>query len=273
VIKVEFKKPTPPDQFDDWVRRGDAAAKKLKNAKGVKEKLYKEQRKFFLELFNGKCAYCEAKIILDQHGGDVEHYRPKGGVTDENDQAIEIDDGNGTKQPHYGYYWLVYSWQNLLPSCIACNRPGSSGGQRVGKWNRFPVVGKHACSPAEIAKEKPLLLNPLLPDDDPAYHFTFDPRTGRIMGTTDRGRMTERVLNLNREGLPEARREVYDSVLLRVGDITDAQVRGDVQRFHDHVKFLSRHKHGEASYAMAGRLALEHYKRALREQEQLLGDG
>src|SRR5262245_54535333 len=182
MIKVEFKKPMPSDKFDDWLSRCETAAKQLKGAKGVKEKLYKEQRQFFLDLFHGKCAYCEAKIVLDQHKGDVEHYRPKGGVTDENDKPIEIDDGRGGKQPHQGYYWLAYSWRNLLPSCIACNRPDASGDHRVGKWNRFPVAGKHASTPAKIAEEKPLLLSPLLEEYDLAQHLVFDFKPGRITG-------------------------------------------------------------------------------------------
>src|SRR5262245_45289492 len=144
MIRVEFKKPTPSDEFDDWLRRGGEAAKKLESARGIDEDLYKEQRLHLLKLFHGKCAYCEAKIVLDQHNGDVEHYRPKGAVTDENDKVIEVEDGHGGKRPHGGYYWLVYSWENLLTSCIACNRPNRLGDQRVGKWNRFPVAGKHA---------------------------------------------------------------------------------------------------------------------------------
>src|SRR5262245_5653921 len=256
MIKVEFKKPAPSDQFNDWLTRCEAAAKKLKSAKDVKEKLYKEQRQFFLDLFHGKCAYCEAKIILDQHKGDVEHYRPKGGVTDENDNAIEVDNGHGGKRPHGGYYWLAYSLENLLPSCIACNRPDASGDRRVGKWNRFPVAGKHASMPAEIADEKPLLLNPLLAEDDPTQHLEFDSETGRIIGKTERGQMTVCVLNLNREGLPDARRDAYDSVVLRSQAAYSPRLRRDSKTVNRYVEFMLQHKNGQAEYAMAGRPAV-----------------
>lgn len=47
------------------------------------------------KIYSKKCAYCEKKIF--EHG-QVEHYRPK---------SI--------------YYWLAYSWDNLLLCCSACN--------------------------------------------------------------------------------------------------------------------------------------------------------
>ena len=101
--------------------------------------------------FYGKCAYCESYITDFQHG-DIEHFRPKGGITDENDNQVVLKDdrGNptldatGEPKPHPGYYWLAYNWQNLLPSCAICNQPSSAGSKKIGKHNRFPVGGNHA---------------------------------------------------------------------------------------------------------------------------------
>ena len=272
MIRVEFRKPVPPDDFDDWLERCKHAAKGLTGPDDISEKLYKEQRLVFLDLFNGKCAYCEAKLILDQHHGDVEHYRPKGRVTDENDNVIEIDDGNGGRRPHPGYYWLAYDWRNLLPSCAACNRPGKTGDRRAGKWNRFPVVGKHAWTPDGIAGEQPLLLNPLLEEDDPDKHLVFDPETGRIIGTTDRGRKTVAILDLNRDGLPGARRDVFDAVRARSVEALGAKLDGDATKYDRHMQFLLQHKRGQAEYAVAGRPVVERYLRAIREQLQELID-
>ncbi|MEF9674035.1 hypothetical protein QNM99_25505 [Pseudomonas sp. PCH446] len=39
---------------------------------------------------------------------DVEHYRPKGAVSED--------------ASHPGYWWVAMDWDNLLPSCIDCNR-------------------------------------------------------------------------------------------------------------------------------------------------------
>ena len=79
--------------------------------------------------FYGKCAYCEAPIRDYQHG-DVEHFRPKAGVTDENGQPVCLFDEQGQVQigadgepvKHPGYYWLAYEWTNLLPTCVKCNQ-------------------------------------------------------------------------------------------------------------------------------------------------------
>lgn len=53
----------------------------------ITDRLYKNYREAIFAGFHGKCAYCEAKFILDQTG-DVNHFRPKAGVTDENDQPV-----------------------------------------------------------------------------------------------------------------------------------------------------------------------------------------
>ena len=58
-------------------------------------------------LFHGKCAYCESDYAGTQPV-DIEHYRPKGEVEGVPD--------------HPGYWWLAAEWENLLPSCIDCNR-------------------------------------------------------------------------------------------------------------------------------------------------------
>jgi hypothetical protein len=54
-------------------------------------------------IYNHKCAYCEAY----EPEPEVEHYRPKKGVTGE---------------VHEGYYWLCYEWSNLMPACHDCNK-------------------------------------------------------------------------------------------------------------------------------------------------------
>lgn len=116
-------------------------------------------------MFNKKCAYCEFHYAA---GGpeDVEHFRPKG--------AIVI---NGKlEQP--GYYWLAADWDNLLPSCIDCNRKRKKefavGGKKVsGKANLFPVAdeGRRWRNHGRKNREEPLLLNPC--EDDPEQHLEF----------------------------------------------------------------------------------------------------
>lgn len=162
--------------------------------------LYKRRKEFFFgedSQFYGKCAYCECYLKGFQHG-DVEHFRPKGGVTDELDRVIA----------HPGYYWLAYDWRNLLPSCISCNQATSVNNKKIGKHNRFPVIGSHAQNQAEIVNEQPLLINPASEndDDDPAKHLGIDLTTGLMIPLTERGRMCIEIFGLNvRDRLVEQR--------------------------------------------------------------------
>lgn len=130
-------------------------------------------------LFHGKCAYCESRFASTAPV-DVEHYRPKGAI-----------DGNPS---HPGYWWIAMAWDNLLPSCIDCNRkrkqatPPLSGSLVVldaasrqfstssivlsGKKDSFPVRGAHLLPQgANFADEQPLLLDPCR--DDPSEHLVF----------------------------------------------------------------------------------------------------
>jgi uncharacterized protein (TIGR02646 family) len=117
------------------------------------------------DLFHRKCAYCEARYVTVAPV-DVEHFRPKNAV---------VIAGRLAKP---GYYWLAADWNNLLPSCIDCNRKrtqefadGSIG--MAGKANLFPVVDellrwrRHD----DGNREQPLLLDPCA--DDPEAHLEF----------------------------------------------------------------------------------------------------
>ena len=88
----------------------------------IKKRLYKDPRmqavyKHDGRPFFGKCAYCEDRIVSTQPG-DIEHYRPKGCVTNEDGSRVMVDANGGKKVPHPGYYWLAYEWTNLLYACI-----------------------------------------------------------------------------------------------------------------------------------------------------------
>jgi uncharacterized protein (TIGR02646 family) len=78
----------------------------------------------------GKCAYCENM----EKKAEIEHYRPKKGVTGE--------------AAHPGYFWVCYQWTNLVPSCRYCNTEG-------GKANQFPVQGARVSAFPKKADGKP----------------------------------------------------------------------------------------------------------------------
>ncbi len=158
-------------------------------------------------LFNGKCAYCES--FYDATAPvDVEHFRPKGRVAED--------------AKHPGYWWLAADWDNLLPSCIDCNRrrrqrlagpDGTPMAESAGKMDQFPVDGVHlADHKADIGTERPLLIDPCR--DDPARHLTFrvdpDPLLALVLpqdpaDVPQRGAASIRVHGLNRLALVQER--------------------------------------------------------------------
>lgn len=128
-------------------------------------------------LFHGKCAYCES-LYAAQAPVDVEHYRPKAKV-----------DGDDT---HPGYWWVAMDWENLLPSCLDCNRrrkqkaPYLVSDLRVlfaemssGKQSAFPVAGQRAHPEvSDFIGELALLLDPTRDDPDQHIHFHFADDSG-----------------------------------------------------------------------------------------------
>ena len=128
---IRINKPEPSDQaWKDWCAAANAERWKMHRAfaRGeeakIKEALYKAQKQALLDLFNGKCAFCETPIREGMHG-DVEHFRPKGGVIEEDGSKAKYLDKKGVERDHPGYYWLAYDWRNLLPSCQLCNQPSA----------------------------------------------------------------------------------------------------------------------------------------------------
>jgi uncharacterized protein (TIGR02646 family) len=203
--RIHLQQPSTKE-WQRWLRDCQKETKILQDAIDLGEPvvfkdLYKRRKEFWFDNdspFYGKCAYCECYITGFQHG-DIEHFRPKGGVTDEFDRVI----------PHPGYYWLAYDWRNLLPSCIACNQATSVNNKKIGKHNRFPVIGIHAQNQSEIANEQPLLINPASEndDDDPGKHLGIDLTTGLMIPLTERGKMCIEIFGLNvRDRLLEERR-------------------------------------------------------------------
>lgn len=185
-------------------------------------------KKALKELFHGKCAYCESRYA-PVHPVDVEHFRPKGGVAD-------LDPATGKmalERP--GYYWLAASWENLLPSCIDCNRerthefpdepPGKSG-----KANRFPLSGaRRARAPGCERREKPLLLNPC--EDDPDEHLEFT-EAGVVRPALDgrrrpsrRGEASIQVYGLQRNDLVAERSWWASMVLGQIQTVREAAER------------------------------------------------
>lgn len=202
--------------------------------------------------FHGKCAYCEC-YLADFQRGDIEHFRPKKAVTDEDDNIAVVEDGSGNATPHKGYYWLAYDWKNLLPSCAICNQPTSIDGKKIGKHNRFPVEANRASKPSDIEKEKPLLLNPT--QEDPKTHLCVDPDTAVMNELTPRGEMCIRIFGLNlRDRLIEDRMKAINEVKAKIDIILHNPDLAAKQRA---LRELEEIREGKRAYAAAGRAILE----------------
>lgn len=193
-------------------------------SKSYQYKVYRDDtvKQALNEAFGFKCAYCESSYGATQPV-DVEHYRPKGEVVTRTGRTLRP-----------GYYWLAATWDNLLPSCIDCNRARTQatdeeGSRLVGKANLFPLVDerRRVRRPGSLVNEKPLLLHPYF--DQPENHLEFGPE-GVVRAVEDpaephgecpRGRATKEVLGLNRRGLVMARaahRRLVEVQLERVAD-------------------------------------------------------
>ncbi|MCK6522526.1 hypothetical protein L6R49_13930 [Myxococcota bacterium] len=142
---------------------------------------------------HSKCAYCEQPSAVP-HELPVEHYRPKAGAQRDPNDPRSIDPDR--------YWWLAWSWENLLFACVTCNG-------RSRKASHFPIEGPpapiKATDRADLDAERPLLLDPSRDDDDPRAHIAWvpiDPTAPRARWRwipthrTVRGKMTIRVLKL-----------------------------------------------------------------------------
>lgn len=186
-------------------------------------------RRALNELFHGKCAYCESVIEATQPI-DIEHFRPKGRIHE--------------CPSHPGYWWLAAAWENLLPSCIDCNRsryqeatelvdaplPDEKNGRFfLGKGDRFPILGPaHAMSEhEELDSEDPALIDPTY--RDPKRHLKWLLREDKnLIGPQERGGQvdqyghhTYQVFGLNRQGLVEQRTAWWRRVKTQLVDVRD----------------------------------------------------
>ncbi|WP_426609875.1 hypothetical protein [Bradyrhizobium sp. McL0616] len=227
-------------QIDSWSTQLEeetpAAGQTLpKTAISFNDNIWRELKWHLFELFHEKCAYCENKPRAG-YAGDVEHYRPKGKVDED--------------ENHPGYFWLAYDETNLLPSCSLCNQP------RRAKQTRFPVKGAHSREARNLAREVPLLLNPYDRKLNPFDHLEFD-ATGFSAAHSEYGECSRDVYDLDRSELKSSRYDAMQLVetdwntnVLRKGSITTAyaDLRADILQ-------------GKREYSAAQLWALDRLKR------------
>lgn len=194
-------------------------------------------------LYHGKCAYCET----DTRAGapmQVEHYRPKAKVTEDN--------------LHEGYYWIGYEWSNLLLSCSKCNNK---------KRNHFPVSGMRVASPtltqeglldadsiianSEVfQQEQALLLHPEIDEAERLFIFLPD---GTVHAANQNLRAIEtiKICDLNRKDLVEKRLKIlnyfFDQLQTELRDlemqkINEEKARHAIKRLFEKLALLQNPK-------------------------------
>lgn len=230
---LRFRRPHTPKGFDDHVAAArkhiaDLVDKDLRPTKDDFKDRWGKFKPLFIAAQYRKCAFCESSVT-NVVPGDVEHYRPKAGITrlpaDRTRWGRERPDSGNREGRHaevvseWGYHFLAYEWNNYLFACDRCNR--------AWKGNLFPLAGPVTCerpTPESLAGEVPLLLNPY-EGDDPTQHLMFlrDSKGNALFGQigpreiapeveSPLGRATIDTCHLDRPGLADARREKADQL-------------------------------------------------------------
>ena len=172
------------------------------------------------QLQKGICCYCEAHYKSTCFG-DVEHFRPKGGYQQDEDDDLH----------HPGYYWLAYKWENLLYACEQCNR--------IYKRNFFPLkdsTKRFDPTLKDISHEETLLINPY-EEQHPENHLTFEGTS--IKALTDMGDASIRYYGLDRKDLNEPRQETLNDINTFVDFVEIAKAYGAndaVKQMEDRLK-------------------------------------
>ena len=152
----------------------------------------KDIKEFLKKVYYQKCAFCEQEIMectddnLEDCSSTVEHYRPK---------SI--------------YYWLAYSWDNLLWCCHRCNQNKDNHFEILNTKVEFEESFKdniHTNAILYQDVEKPLMIHPEL--ESVLNKLSF--KDGIIDSSDIRVKYTIITCKLDRDDLNEKRLKVIE---------------------------------------------------------------
>ena len=194
MIKVErsAKPSILGKKAEEWTRGLHAADTPKGKKKAVGKYRHKQIKEALVEMFHGKCAYCESKITHIDYG-HIEHFKPKS---------------------FPAYRALTFEWTNLFLACGICN-----GSEQKG--TKFPS-----------ASEGGPIINPCEDEPTDHFEFVYDPtsRLATIIGKTTRGETTEKLLGLNRHELRRHRsNQVRKLMFLKKAAQTDPEAETILQ--------------------------------------------
>ena len=162
------------------------------------------------EIYHNKCAYCETKFTRSYI--NIEHYRPK-----------KSDYYNGTQRL---YYFLAYSWSNLLPICTVCNTKKSNNFKLKDenlrlKYNSESLKKVQYQTQQYNKDEKPLFIHPDIDNYSNLFHFNIKGEMLVNFKHIDKERMiyTIETSNLNEQDLQDRRAEVFEEFRLMKNEL------------------------------------------------------
>jgi len=194
----------------------------------------KDVKRALSSLYKGKCAFCEQKV--EQY--HVEHYRPK-----------KI------------YYWLAFSWDNLLLSCPTCNQKKDINFDLLGVKKDFEdsIENRNSINVScQIYDdiELPRMVNP--ESTNPLGYIEFH-KSGNITSDNDRFSYTIEKCQIDRDGLNDERREILDVFKNDVESIlfeyNDPNIQREVLKFVIR-KFIRESKKNRNQYLAFRKYAL-----------------
>lgn len=157
-----------------WLASLDRAGTDMERDRASGKYKHRQIKNTLVQLFAGKCAYCESKIRHVDYG-DIEHYMPIS---------------------KYGK--LTFTWTNLLLSCGVCN--GSEY-----KGNSFPLAKDGGPILNSTIDH---------PNEHLSFFFDEKAVLATVLNKSRRGKVTVETVGLNRSDLREHRSEFVKKLVV-----------------------------------------------------------
>ncbi len=180
--------------------------------KDIKESLSK--------IYRQKCAFCEQKITkcidnnLEECSSTVEHYRPKS-----------------------QYYWLAFSWDNLLWCCNGCNQKKGNSFEVENSQVEYNEEFKdniHTSANLYHTIEKPKMIHPEIESVIDKLEFN----SGIINSEDTRVQYTIKTCHLDRDSLNEKRQTLIDDFVEAINNkrLKNEPIQDILQKWIDDLK-------------------------------------
>ncbi|OHD18555.1 MAG: TIGR02646 family protein [Spirochaetes bacterium GWD1_27_9] len=193
-IPISLKSQQIQDKRKELISKGEYPKDKKEKVKfdpfykkeDIKEKLEK--------IYNRKCGYCEKDVEDTEY--HIEHYRPK---------SI--------------YYWLTYSYDNLLLSCSRCNKNKLDKFEveySLVKFDSNDLKNIHNLTEKYNKIEIPKIVNPEL--EDVEDKLIFDLNTGSIDSDDPRCKHTIKICKLSRKEASNRRKKIWNDFIKKYND-------------------------------------------------------